>query len=307
MRRAARAWATFLPLFGPLPESTDFVRSEDIAIGNQITIADTDTIKLPTLQVKVYLRGAQMKDPELTSVLALFRRAANLLARLEDAIIFNGQPAANQVPAGGPPNIWEVRGGQPSRGLFAPQPGQTIPAQPTGQSLVTGVSESIGRLEANGHFGPFSVVLDQGSFLAAQTPDPGLARLAAGPHRSVPGRRFTAPLVQLPRDSGVVVALGGCANRTCRRHGRVAQLLTGHHRPVFVFRVYEKMALRIKEPEAIIALGRARGARRSCSTRSASAPAGGAPPAAPHAGQPSIRPHETCPQGSSSWAVAWPA
>ena len=31
-----------------------------------------------------------MADPELTSVLALFRRAANVLARLEDAVVFRG-------------------------------------------------------------------------------------------------------------------------------------------------------------------------------------------------------------------------
>ena len=115
----ARVAATFLQLFGPLPASADFVRSEEIKIGNQITIADTDTIILPTLQVKVHLRGAQMADPELTSVLAMFQRAANLLARLEDALIFNGQPGESQPPAGGPRNIWEVRGGKKSRGLLA--------------------------------------------------------------------------------------------------------------------------------------------------------------------------------------------
>jgi len=31
-----------------------------------------------------------MVDPEMTSVLALFRRAANVLARLEDAVVFRG-------------------------------------------------------------------------------------------------------------------------------------------------------------------------------------------------------------------------
>ena len=85
----ARMAATFLPLLGPLPGDTDFVRKELIS-PNAITIQDRDVIQLATLQVKVTVRGAQMADPEMTSVLALFRRAANVLARLEDAVVFRG-------------------------------------------------------------------------------------------------------------------------------------------------------------------------------------------------------------------------
>ena len=126
----ARVAANFLPLFGPLPASADFVRREEIKTGGQIAIDDIDTIRLVTLQVKVQLRGAQMSDPDLTSALALFRRAANLLARLEDALIFNGQAYESQPPAGGPPNIWEVRGGQRSRGLLAANAGFGGPDAP---------------------------------------------------------------------------------------------------------------------------------------------------------------------------------
>ena len=57
---------------------------------NAIAIQDRDVIQLATLQVRVTVRGAQMADPEMTSVLALFRRAANVLARLEDAVVFRG-------------------------------------------------------------------------------------------------------------------------------------------------------------------------------------------------------------------------
>src|SRR5262245_57511437 len=103
----ARVAATFLPLHGPLPGSTDFVRRETISFPQnlqppppqQIAIADRDTIQLATLQVRVPVRGAQMADPEMRSVLALFRRAANVLARLEDAVVFRGLvPAAPPAP-----------------------------------------------------------------------------------------------------------------------------------------------------------------------------------------------------------------
>ena len=90
----ARIAATFLPLLGPLPGDTDFVRQELIQFSlparAYTSIQDRPVIQLATLQVRVPVRGAQMADPEMTSVLALFRRAANVLARLEDAVVFRG-------------------------------------------------------------------------------------------------------------------------------------------------------------------------------------------------------------------------
>jgi len=59
----ARVAATFLPLYGPLPPDTDFVRKETIDEKTQLMIADKETIQLATLQVKVHVRGAQMADP----------------------------------------------------------------------------------------------------------------------------------------------------------------------------------------------------------------------------------------------------
>ena len=56
-----------------------------------MSVDDQKIIPLTTLQVRVFLRGAQMADPRLTSALEMFRRASNVLARLEDAIVFRGQ------------------------------------------------------------------------------------------------------------------------------------------------------------------------------------------------------------------------
>ena len=98
-------------------------------------IQDRPVIQLATLQVRVPVRGAQMADPEMTSVLALFRRAASVLARLEDAVVFRGLvqdlafPGQNRfappINVGPPPpqRVWEITGGEVSRGLW------TIPRQ----------------------------------------------------------------------------------------------------------------------------------------------------------------------------------
>jgi uncharacterized linocin/CFP29 family protein len=280
----ARVAATFLQLFGPLPASADFVRSEEIKIDKeikQITIADTDTIKLPTLQVKVYLRGAQMSDPELTSALAMFKRAANLLARLEDALIFNGQREVGKPPADGPV-VWEVLGGQTSRGLLADDaalaegdaPWIAVPAD--GEELVAAVSDAIGVLEANGQFGPFAVALGQELFLAAQTPN---RSLVLPQDRIIPFLGGGGSLVRsstLDPKKGVVVALGGAPVELVIATDVSLNFLQVTPDPRFVFRVYEKMVLRIKESDAIVALV------PSPPAGAGAAPAGG--PAAPPAG-----------------------
>src|SRR2546429_246087 len=71
----ARVAARLLPLYGPLPPDTDFVRKVDIPpipAGGALTVNDRTIIELATLQVKLNLRGAQLADPELGSVLSAF-------------------------------------------------------------------------------------------------------------------------------------------------------------------------------------------------------------------------------------------
>jgi uncharacterized linocin/CFP29 family protein len=264
--RRARVAASFLPLFGPLPPSADFVRKETISESRgaraRITIEDTDTTKLLTLQVKVYIRGAQMADPEMTSALALFRRAANVLARLEDALIFNGRPAADGDPDRAPPKTWEIRTRGESEGLL-PQAGSQGFIEPRadaddrrGAQLVTTVSTSIGTLEQGGHFGPFAVVLGQTLFVDAQTPDPG--SLVLPQDRIIP---FLGggPLLRsstLPDSEGVVVALGGGPVELVVATDASVGFLQVTTDPEFAFRVFEKIAVRIKQRDAIIRLTR---------------------------------------------------
>ena len=283
----ARMAATFLPLVGPLPADTDFVRQDVIQyLGPPpggaapppivLGIQDKSVIQLATLQVKVPVRAAQMADPEMTSVLALFRRAANVLARLEDAVVFRGlvpDPAlpnrfAPPINVGPPPpqRVWEITGGERSRGLWtdplvsplAPQ--VDIAARPFAHAdtrLVRGIAQAIGILEAQGQFGPFAVVLDQALFLVAQTPTPALVLpqdrilpfLGGGPLL----RSSTLNVARGVR-SGVVVALGGEPVELVIATDVCVQFLQVTAEPNFVFRVCEKMALRIKEPEAIVRL-----------------------------------------------------
>jgi len=255
----ARVAATFLPLYGPLPPDADFVRREAIGYeapdkSARLTIDDTDIIKLPTLQVKVFLRGAQMADPNLTSALQIFRRAANLLARLEDALVFRGQTEPSKTPEGAPlPKICEVLGGDTSKGLIECAKEDPV-AKDDAESLVRAISKSIGDLEAKGHFGPFAVALGQDLFLTAQTPND--KSLVLPQDRIIPflGGGALVRSSTLPVGQGVVVALGGAPVELVVATDVSLNFLQVTPDPSFVFRVYEKIALRIKEPDAIVRL-----------------------------------------------------
>jgi uncharacterized linocin/CFP29 family protein len=261
----ARVAATFLPLIGPLPPDTDFVRKQVIP-PNALTIDDRATIQLATLQVRVTVRSAQMVDPEMASVLALFRRAANLLARLEDAVVFRGVRArGDRVEAIGGvdrlPAICEIHGGQEMGGLWAPVPHapnwQWIEVSASGDALVRGVSDAIGSLEAHGQFGPFALVLGQGLFVVAQAPNQ--ESLVLPQDRIIPllgggSLLRSSTLDDVGGYSGVVVALGGSPVELVVATDLSAQFLQVTNDPNFLFRVREKIALRIKEAEAIIRL-----------------------------------------------------
>jgi uncharacterized linocin/CFP29 family protein len=299
----SRVAASFLELYGPLPGCTDFVRDQSISSvlstnpppPQRLAISDTDIIKLPTLQVKVFIRGAQMLEPELGSVLALFRRSANVLARLEDAIIFNGQPQASIDSALAPdpaadeslhdwmsrvnglPPIWQILGGASTRGLLPPSdpsnsdprelrddwvpiqfrdPSINVAAQnpQLGNAIVETVSRAIGTLESRGHFGPFAVVLGQNLFTAVQTPNSSSLVL---PQDRILPFLSGGPLLRstlLPPDRGVIVGLGGNPLEIVVATDVSVNFLQVTTDPMFAFRIYEKLALRIRNQDAIIGL-----------------------------------------------------
>src|SRR6266567_1142328 len=258
----ARVAATFLPLFGPLPPEADFVRTNVIGYGTRdqprMTTNDIDTIPLATLQVKVFLRGAQMSDPEMASALQMFRRAANILARLADAVVFRGLADNNRPPANataGLQAIWEILGGKPSsRGLLPED--ATTGGEMDGNQLVSSVSHAVGVLEGRGHFGPFTVVLDPKFFLAVQTPNDD--SLVLPQDRIIPflGGGSLLRSSTLPEGSGMAVALGGAPIELVVATDVSLNFLQVTIDPMFVFRVFEKMVLRIKEKDAIEALVR---------------------------------------------------
>jgi uncharacterized linocin/CFP29 family protein len=98
-----RAWqrvrvaGSFLPVYGPLPPSTQVVPSEVFKSDGTGMIDDQATAVLLEISLPVKLTRQQVGEEELTSALLQFRRRATQVGQLEDWYIFNGQ-----YPRGGP-------------------------------------------------------------------------------------------------------------------------------------------------------------------------------------------------------------
>ena len=114
--RRARVASSFLPLVGPLSDHRTNVaamRLDEVPAGQEgsgglrttieplklrLEVEDSDTLRVTTVAVELFLKSAQIEDPDLTAVRQMVGRAADVIGRLEDAIVFIGQPGAGTAP-----------------------------------------------------------------------------------------------------------------------------------------------------------------------------------------------------------------
>jgi Encapsulating protein for peroxidase len=226
---------------------------------------DSDpTLFLTRISVNVYLHGREAADPNLTAALGMFRRAANYIARVEDALVFNGRPGPNLAPPfgfTGIPNVVDVIGQGAPDGLFIAPPGDRTfvsvaanakPGFALGDQVVTSIIQSINALDGKGQLGPYACALSPNFFEAICTPN---SNLVLPRDRILPF--LQGPLVRssaiLP-NYGVVVALSASPVEIIVASDIDVQFLQTTLEPRLVFRVTERVALRVKETAAIAVL-----------------------------------------------------
>lgn len=266
--RAARVAGNVLLTIGPLEPDASVVPKLALIDPNHaptnvkgLSVDDATTLKLSTLQVKVFLRQGQVTEPELAAALILFRRAANVLAHLEDEIVFQGQPGAGTLPVGSAAkDIAEILGGKEIKGLQNIEPDHLsqgggkpnlgVGLAYVGEGLVTAVSSAVGALERRFQTGPFACVLGANYFREVQSPNISLVL----PQDRILPFLNGGPLVRssaLGDDAGLVIALGGAPIELVIATDASVEFLQTTPDAWSLFRVYEKMVLRVKEPNAV--------------------------------------------------------
>ena len=119
-----------------------------------------------------------------------------------------------------------------------------------GEPLVLEVVKAIGDLEKGAHPGPFVAVLGNRLFAEAHKPVPNSMVLPAD--RILPmlnGSLFRCGQIQ--PETGIVVSLGGSDIDIVVATPPKAQFLQVTQDAKYLFRVYEKFMLRIKDPDAV--------------------------------------------------------
>lgn len=269
--RKARVAGSFLPLYGPLGPDATTVKRQTPSIGSSaivnsyLEVDDTKTWELTTLQEFVYLTGAQVADSELESATLAFRRAANLIARKEDELVFNAQ----HRPSGSCRGLqtkrqvrynsqgWAVV--DPTRDPLVVQvrPAAQLGTPTPGDRLVEAVSDAIEALETKNHLGPFACVFGNKYFTDVQTPDGSSVLPSERIVSLLGGGALMRTSALKSNDSGLVIALAGDPiDLVVGTDISVKFLQTTLDGPRYVFRVHEKVCLRVKYWNAIALLER---------------------------------------------------
>jgi uncharacterized linocin/CFP29 family protein len=220
-------------------------------------------------------------EPDLSSALTMFRRAANYVARIEDALVFHGQPGPNAAPligVAGVPAVFRVTGGGFRNGMVqglmpvAPAGGnpagrRSVLIQPpiSGATLINAVIQAKIFLEAAGQYGPFHCIFSPSLQRVATAPNPNFVMPL---DRILPnldgGSVFTSSIVPDPPAPPAVVGPQFPLGAVVASNGQPLEIVAACDisvcflqvtlEPRWVFRVSERVAFRIKEMQAIAVL-----------------------------------------------------
>jgi uncharacterized linocin/CFP29 family protein len=263
----ARVGAQILPVVGPEDPSTVAVPRYSLAYparavpppAGQIVVSSDPRLYLTTISVLVELGGREAADPTLAAALTMFRRAANVVALAEDALVFNGRsPAAIRRLR---PRVRRILGTNPVptaiSGLLASRNMDRIFPPQGSQQIVQAIFTAIGNLDAAGYSGPYACALDQAAFVEICTPSVALIlprdRILPFLNGGSLVRASSIPRSPFGQPTGIVIALSGNPVELVVAtdiHVNYLQT-TAATEPRHVFRISERVALRVKDWQAV--------------------------------------------------------
>ncbi|MFL6449179.1 MAG: encapsulin [Bryobacteraceae bacterium] len=304
----ARVAARFLPVTGPLPPEQTTVPKQSLKVGSEsLSIDEYETLSVVTLAVNVKLTSAQAAQPDLSSALTIFRKAAYLIATAEDALIFGyteakplvlvaddaGKHIVHVTAGSGKQDSLHGTGRTNTDEMIKPEKqartaaeeakgagekaapadearkleeeiaNQTNgialfdPGPKTAENLIEMTSRATGELGKRGHRGPYALILGNKLYDLAQTPNAGSLVLPSDRIKELLNGGQLLRLEILGKEQAVMVSTGGDPIEIVVASDigvRFLQVTTDGDSPKYVYRVSERVVLRIKDATAVLAI-----------------------------------------------------
>jgi uncharacterized linocin/CFP29 family protein len=312
--QSVRVAGSVLPIYGPLPPSTQVVPSEKIQPDGSID--ERSVAALLEISLPVKLSRQQVKEDDLSGALLQFRRRAVQLGQLEDWYVFNGTYPYKLAPSKAvadlikepyrprypflrtlDADIKDVLRGVPQpigdqdlqrEGLLMRNPGalgliegaREVDQKRTGNSisswdirrsrldyagLLNAVVDAISTLEQHGYVAPYACVVGRGVYAGANKPaEPSTVLPRDRLEPLIGGEMLHAAAIDVPSEGGDASEDTEWPRRGLlfSRAGEAVDLVVAVEataafeyvdpRGRYVFSVFERFALRIKDPKAIV-------------------------------------------------------
>lgn len=245
----------FIPIRGPFPDALTV--PADTINPQTMTIDEGSTTPLIELWVEFALTQQQVgSEEQLSTAVSLATRAANMVSQAEDLVIFQGDEGT------GSELFKKVRrrAGPAGTGLLKAAGDRLVEVEPVdrrlskyGERTFTGVAEACALLQANGHQGPYALALHSLIYADTWAPLPGTLVMPADRIKPLVSQGYFGTGT-LPESTGLLVSLGGNTLDLVVGVDPTTAFLQQDNEGLYHFRVFERFALRIKDPTALVRL-----------------------------------------------------
>jgi uncharacterized linocin/CFP29 family protein len=249
--------AKFLPLYmavpGALivPADTVNVDAPPLTVDEALTTSIVETLAEFALTKQQYGR-----EDGLMTAITLATRATNLLSQAEDLLLFQGDLGLQDPLFTS--NKVRHQSGSAGGGLLSVERSVSVPQKTPGidiwgENTFGAVATAYSILQDNGHYGPYALVLPTVPYADTYAPLPTTLILTADRIKPLVTGGFYGTGT-LPDFTGIMVSTGGNTMDLVVGKDATTQFEQKDARGRFLFRVYERFALRLKDKTAGVKL-----------------------------------------------------
>ncbi len=269
-----RRFVPIVPMPDALTAPADTVTEGENQNG-PLEVNEAAVTSLIEIWVEFALTKQQVEgEDKLSTAVTLATRAANKLAQGEDLLAYQGDPVIKTDPlftkgrirtrAGPGPNGLATLGSlgppdeQKRRVIDVPF---TDPTNGTyGEETFAAVASAYSLLQEDGHYGPYSLMLPTVPFADTHRPLANTLIMPADRIRPLVEGRFygTGTLPEDPKLFGVLISIGGNSLDMVIGRDATTAFVQEDNEGLYRFRVFERFALRDKDPKSRVLLEFAR-------------------------------------------------